>query len=107
MIDIDDFAKIEMKVGHILEATKLEESNKLILMKVDFGNDDIRTVVSGIAKHYSAEDLKDKKFMFVTNLQPRQILDYESQAMIVAAHNETTISILKPDKDIEPGSAIS
>jgi len=107
MINIEDFLKIEMRVGLILEATKLEESNKLILMKVSFGEDDTRTVVSGIAKHYSPEDLINNKFMFVTNLEPRKILEYESQAMIVASHNEETISLLKPEKDIEPGSAIS
>jgi len=107
MINIEDFLKIEMRVGLVLEATKLEESNKLILMKVSFGEDDTRTVVSGIAKHYSPEDLINNKFMFVTNLEPRKILEYESQAMIVASHNEETISLLKPEKDIEPGSAIS
>jgi methionine--tRNA ligase beta chain len=107
MINIDDFLKIEMRVGLITEATKLAESNKLILMKVVFDEDDARTVVSGIAKHYSPEDLINNKFMFITNLEPRKILEYESQAMIVAAHNEDTISLLKPEKDIETGSAIS
>jgi len=108
-INIDDFLKVEMKVGKILEASTLEESNKLLLLKVSFGNEDIRTVVSGIAKYYTPEDIINKKFIFVTNLEPRPILQYESQAMIMAVHNEdkTIVSALIPDQDIPEGSPVS
>lgn len=108
-INIDDFAKIEIKIGKILEAEKLEASNKLLKLKVDFGSDDIRQVLSGIAKWYSVEDMIGKKFAFVTNLEPRKILEYESQAMILASHDQTTdiVSILMPDKDVGPGSKVN
>jgi len=108
-ISIDDFAKIEIKVGKILEASNIPESNKLLLLKVSFGQDDIRQVLSGIAKYYNSEDIINKKFVFVTNLEPRPILQYESQAMIMAAHNEdkTIISALIPDQDLPEGSSIT
>ena len=100
-ISIDDFSKIEMKIGKVLEASNIIESSKLLLLKVDFGNNDIRSVVSGIAKYYSPENLINKKFIFVTNLEPRTILQYQSQAMIIASHNidNTEISLLIPEKD--------
>ncbi|HOE15128.1 MAG TPA: methionine--tRNA ligase subunit beta [Candidatus Paceibacterota bacterium] len=108
-ISIDDFSKIEMKIGKVLEASNIIESSKLLLLKVDFGNNDIRSVVSGIAKYYSPENLINKKFIFVTNLEPRTILQYQSQAMIIASHNidNTEISLLIPEKDLPEGSLIT
>ncbi|MDD4784485.1 MAG: methionine--tRNA ligase subunit beta [Candidatus Paceibacterota bacterium] len=108
-INIEDFSKIEIKIGKIVEAEKIEQSNKLLKLKVDFGNDDIRQVLSGIAKYYGVEDILNKKFAFVTNLEPRKMLEYESQAMILASHDEATntVSILIPDKDVEAGSKVN
>jgi len=109
IINIDDFSKIEIKIGKIIEAEKLVESNKLLKLRVDFGNDDIRQVLSGIAKYYNADDIINKEFAFVTNLAPRQILEYESQAMILACHDETIdmVSALIPDKEVRPGSKVN
>jgi methionyl-tRNA synthetase len=109
IINIDDFGKIEIKIGKIIEAEKLEESNKLLKLKVDFGSDDIRQVLSGIAKYYTSEDIINKEFAFVTNLEPRKMLEYESQAMILACHDETnnTVSALMPDKEVIPGSKVN
>lgn len=109
MINIDDFSKIEIKIGKVIEAEKILESNKLLKLKVDFGNNDIRQVLSGIAKYYSTDEILNKKFAFVTNLEPRKMLEYESQAMILASHNEKTnmVSALMPDKDIEEGSKVN
>ncbi len=108
-INIDDFSKIEIKIGQIIEAEKLEESNKLLKLRVDFGGDDLRQVLSGIAKWYNAEDIINKKFAFVTNLEPRSMLGYESQAMILASQDENTniVSVLTPDKDVSPGSKVN
>lgn len=109
MINIDDFEKIEIKIGKIIEAEKILESNKLLKLTVDFGNEDIRQVLSGIAKYYTPTEIINKKFAFVTNLEPRKMLEYESQAMILASYDEktNTISILMPDKDIEEGSKVN
>jgi len=108
-INIDDFGKIEIKIGKIIEAEKLAESNKLLKLKVDFGNEDIRQVLSGIAKYYNTEDIVNKEFAFVTNLEPRKMLEYESQAMILACHDEITnnVSALIPDKEVQAGSKVN
>lgn len=108
-INIDDFSKIKIKIGKILQAERLEESNKLLKLTVDFGNEDIRTVLSGISKWYDPEELLNQNFAFVINLEPRKILDYESQAMILAAYDEENdmVSILKPDKEIEHGTSVN
>lgn len=108
-IKIDDFLKIEIKIGKIIEAEKIEQSNKLLKLKVDFGNDDVRQVLSGIAKWYNPEDMIGKNFTFVVNLEYRNMLDMESQAMILACHDKENdiVSALMPDKDILPGSPIN
>ncbi len=108
MISFEDFQKITIQVGKILEAQKIEQSEKLLLLKVSFGDNDMRQVVSGIAKYYKPTDIVNKKFIFVTNLEPREIFGYQSQAMILAASNteSTDISLLIPDKDFPEGSLI-
>lgn len=105
-INYDDFAKVEFKVGEIKEAIKVEGSEKLIKMTVDFGEKKERTVFSGIAHNYEASDLIGKKTVFVTNIIPRKIMGEESQAMIFAAGDEKNISILLLDKDVKNGTKV-
>jgi len=83
-VTIDDFARIEMKIGRILSAEKIEESPKLLKLSVDFGEEKPRQVLSGIAKFITPEELVGKLCPFVTNLPPRLMLGQESQAMILA-----------------------
>ncbi len=83
-ISIDDFKKIEIRVGEIRSAEPVEGSEKLLRLVVNFGSED-RQVVSGIAKYFPAvADLVGKKCAFVTNLEPRMLMGLESQAMILA-----------------------
>lgn len=84
MINIDDFSKIEMRVGLVVEATGVEGSEKLIREVVDFGSEK-RIIFSGIRKWYQPEDLVGKKFIYVTNLEPRRMLNEESNGMILVA----------------------
>jgi methionyl-tRNA synthetase len=107
-IKYDDFAKVEFKVGEIKEAVEVEGSEKLLKLQVDFGEENLRTVFSGIKKWYSPGDLVGKKTVFVTNIKPRKIMGEESQAMIFAAENETgeNISLLLLDKDLPVGSKV-
>jgi methionine--tRNA ligase beta chain len=85
MITIDDFSKIEIRVGQVLEASNQEGSEKLIRLKVDFGNEDIRTIFTGVRSFgYTPDYFKDKKWLFVTNLEPKKIMGEESQGMILA-----------------------
>ena len=83
-ISIDDFKKVEIRIGEIMSAEKIEGSDKLLKLKVNFGSED-RQVLSGIAAHFpNPEDLVGKKCPFVTNLAPRTMMGLESQAMILA-----------------------
>ena len=103
MINFEDFQKVEIKIGTITEVVPVESSENLLKLTVDFG-DQTRQVLSGIAKFYSPEDLLNKQFPFVTNLESRQIMGFESQAMILAAGDEA--SLLQPIKNVPNGTKI-
>lgn len=103
MINFDDFQKVEIQIGTIIEAVSVENSEKLLKLTVDFGEEK-RQVLSGIAKFYSPEDLVNKQFTFVTNLEPRQIMGLESQAMILAAGDQA--SLLTPINTVPNGTKI-
>lgn len=106
MIDIEDFGKVQLKVAKVIACEKVEKSKKLLKLTVKLGNE-TRTVVSGIAQHYSPEDLIGKKLVLVANLKPAKLCGIESQGMIVCAENqEGKIAFLTPEKDIEDGSEI-
>ena len=83
-ISIEDFAKVRMQVGQILEAEKIEGSKKLIKMKVDIGTE-IRQLVAGIAEAYEPASLLRRKVVVVTNLKPARLMGVESDGMVVAA----------------------
>lgn len=105
-ISIDDFAKVELKVGEIIACEKVPKSSKLLHETVKFG-EEIRSVCSGIAKFYKPEDLIGKKVVFVTNLAPRMICGIKSEGMILAAEDENgNLSLVAPDRDIESGSEL-
>lgn len=115
MITFSDFQKVEIKVGTILSAEKVGGSEKLLKLSVDFGEEKPRQVVSGIAKTFTApEKLTGKQFLFVTNLEPRQIMGLESQAMILATHKQKNplasggeeIVLMKPAKKVANGSKL-
>ena len=83
-ITIDEFGKVDIRVGRILLADIVEGSEKLLKLSVDFGEAAPRQVVSGIRAYMPLQDLVGRTYLFVTNLQPRMIMGLESQAMIVA-----------------------
>ena len=107
-IDFKDFAKVEFKIGEIKEAEEIKESEKLLKLSVDLGEDKLRRVFAGIKKWYSAEDLIGKKTVFVTNIVPRKIMGEESEAMIFGAEDESeeNMSLLLLDKDLPNGSKV-
>jgi len=83
-INIEDFARIQMRVGQILEAEKIEGSRKLIRMRIDIGTE-VRQVVAGIAEAYEPASLLNRKVVLVANLKPARLMGVESNGMIVAA----------------------
>ncbi len=104
-ISFDEFAKLELRVGKITTAEKVPNSEKLLKLEVSFGGDN-RQVISGIAQYYSTEELPNKEFVFVTNLEPRKIMGLESQAMILAADVDGEAVCLLPGKEVPPGTKI-
>lgn len=106
MISFEDFKKVEMRVGKILKVEDIEGSRNLYKLLVDFG-DEKRTCVSGIKNEYGKEELEGKKFVFVTNLEPRKIMGIESECMILAAEDsEGKIVLIAPEKDIKEGGKV-
>ena len=107
-INIEDFAKVEFKVGEIKEAIKVEGSSKLIRMRVDFGEENMRTVFSGIQKYYEPEELVGKKTVFVTNIHPRKMMSEKSEAMIFGGETDDgeKMSLMILDKDLPNGSKV-
>lgn len=105
MINIDDFKKVEIKVGKILSAQKLENSDKLLKLSVDFGEESPRQILSGIAEFYDPAALVGKEAAFVTNLEPRVLRGETSNGMILAADGGKPV-ILAPMEDVPPGSPV-
>ena len=107
-ITYDDFSKLDMRVGTILEAEKMPKTDKLIVMKVDTGLD-TRTIVSGIAEHFRPEELVGKQVTVLVNLAPRKLRGVESQGMLLLAEDaEGKLVFVNPEGDAMPnGSSIS
>jgi methionyl-tRNA synthetase len=110
MISIADFSQVEMRIGVILSAERVPETDKLLKLTVDFGEQEPRQVVSGIAQYVpDLATLIGKRTPFVTNLEPRTIKGLLSQAMIVAVHAEGDVfSFLEPTGSlIPPGTKLN
>lgn len=88
IIQYDDFAKLDLRVGTVVDCIEKEGSDKLLRLTVDFGEEGERIIFSGIKKWYSPADLKSKQFVFVINLEPRKIMDEYSEGMLMAAEGK-------------------
>ena len=106
-ISFFDFEKLDLRVGEVKEASILDGSKKIIRMLVDLGEDDGTVeILSGLAEFYSPEDLKGNKYIFLANLEPRMMMGYESQGMMLAADTENGPVFLTPSRQVPPGSKI-
>lgn len=107
MITFEDFKKIEIRIGKILSAEKVPETDKLLRLEVDFAEEKPRQVVSGIAEYFPDPNvLVGKKSAFVTNLEPRTIRGLESQAMILGSKNENGFAFMSPHLDMPEGGLV-
>lgn len=105
-IEFDDFMKMDIRTGTILEAEKVAKTKKLLKLKVDTGIDQ-RTVVSGIAEYYNAEDIIGKKVSILVNLAPRKLRGIESQGMILMAEDaDGKLCFVSPTEDVNNGSEV-
>ena len=107
MINIDDFKKLEIKIGQVLSAEKIPDTDKLLKLEVDINEEKPRQIISGIALYFpDITVLVGKKCMFVANLEPRVIRGLESQGMILAVSTkEGKFSLLEPRDEIPPGTS--
>ena len=106
-IVFDDFAKIDLKVGTIISAKKVEKADKLLQLEIDLGFEK-RTILSGIAEHFSPEEITGKQVVVVANLAPRKMRGIESNGMILMAEDkEGKLHFVKPENVIENGSGVS
>ena len=105
-ISFDDFLKVQLRVGEIIACEPVPKSSKLLKETVKFG-DEVRTIVSGIAKHYKPEEMVGKKVVFVTNLAPRKVCGILSEGMILGAEDENgNFSLVVPEKDVQSGTVL-
>ncbi len=105
-ITFDDFLKLDLRIGKVLEVIPVEKSKKLIRVIVDFGTEK-RQAVAGLAQYYKPEELVGKKCVFLLNLKRRVMAGFESQCMILAAEDDKgVVSVLQPERDVAEGSKI-
>jgi len=105
-IPFDEFQKLDLRIGRIVEADQIPGSRNLIRMIVDFGTEK-RQAVAGLLQWYKPEDLTNRRCAFILNLQRRKMMGVESQCMIFAADDgKGNVVILQPEKDIVEGSRI-
>jgi len=105
MIDIERFFETELKVATVTAAEPISNSNKLLKLTVDLGNES-RILVAGIAREYRTEDLIGRQIVMVANLQPAKLMGIESQGMVLAASVDGTPVLLRPDAPVPNGTSI-
>lgn len=106
MINIDDFLKLDIRIGTVTSAEKIPEGDKLIKLQVDLG-DESRQIMAGIAESFpNPSDLVGKQIPIVTNLESRMLRGYESQGMMLATGDEDGTALLHPSKKVANGSKL-
>ena len=105
MITFDDFKKVELKIAKILEAGRVEGSEKLLKLKVSLGSEE-RQVIAGIGLKYEPENIVGREIVIVANLEPRKLMGLESQGMLLAAGGEEGPIILIPEAEVAAGAEV-
>ena len=105
-VPYDHFAKLDIRVGTVVSAELVPETDKLIKCTVDLGELGERTIVSGIAQWKRPEELIGKQFPYIVNLAPRILRGIESQGMLLAASDEAGVALLVPERELPPGTSL-
>ncbi len=106
LVSIDKFFETELKVGTVLEAEEAPKSSKLLVLKVDLGDGDVRQIVAGIKEHYSAASMVGTQVCVVANLKPAKIMGLTSEGMLLAAKDESGLALIRPETTKKSGSKI-
>ncbi len=105
-IHLEDFQKVDLRIGEVVSAERVEGTRALLLLRVNLGEEE-RTLVAGLAPYYRAEEIVGKKVVVVVNLEPAVIRGIKSQGMLLAADDgQGNISLVTVDRDIAPGSRV-
>lgn len=107
-IDFEKFEEMDLRVGKIVEASRIEKSNKLIKLQVDLGEESPRQIVAGIAPFYEEEELEGKQVVVVANLEAAELMGKKSNGMVLCAHNEEKekCSVVEPEEEMELGTQV-
>jgi export-related chaperone CsaA len=107
-ISIDEFSKVDMKVGRIATVEDIPAArNPMYKLTVDFGEGGVKQCVAGIKKYYAKEQLVGKLVVAVMNLQPKSVAGVVSECMLLASYDDANLSLLTPDKEMGPGVKVS
>jgi len=107
LLDIDTFKKVDLRVAKIIEAERVQKSEKLVKLQIDLGELGKRQIVAGIAQYYSPEELVGRLIIVVANLKPAKLMGIESRGMLLAAKKDGQLKLLTVSGEIEPGAKIS
>lgn len=105
MITFNDWKKLDIRVGKILEVQDHPSADKLLVMKVDIGNE-VRTIVAGIKNYYTKKELKGRRVVVFVNLEQKELRGIKSEGMILAAVKDDKVVLISPEKDIDIGAVI-
>ncbi|MSU73999.1 hypothetical protein EXS56_02570 [Candidatus Kaiserbacteria bacterium] len=105
-ITYEDFTKLDIRIGTVVAAELVPETDKLIKCTVDFGEIGQRTIVSGIAQWKTPEELVGRQFPYIVNLAPRMLRGVESQGMLLAASDESGVALLTPERTLPTGTRL-
>jgi len=106
LITFEDFSKIDLRIGNIIDCTEKEGSEKLLRLTVDFGDEGQKTIFSGIKQWFTPEELIGKSFLFILNLAPRKMMDEFSEGMLLAAEGEKP-EPLSTSTEVPPGTHLT
>lgn len=98
LIKFDDFAKLDLRIGKVKECANKEGSEKLLRLKVDFGEEGVRNILSGIAAFYKPDELIDGEFLFIINLEPRKLMGEMSEGMLLCANYDKPVPLTTFEK---------
>ena len=105
MIPFNDWKKMDLRIGKILEVNDHPNADKLLVFKVDIGNE-VRNIVAGIKKYYTKKELLNKKIVVFVNLEQKELRGIKSEGMILAAVKDDKVVLLQPERDIDVGAVI-
>lgn len=105
-VKFEEFERMDLRAGKIVSAERIEGSDKLLKLQIDFGEEK-RQILAGIGKAYAPEQLINKSIVVIINLEPREMMGLKSEGMVLAVKDENNLSVLVPEKEIVSGSRIT